>query len=159
MNSLSCKDGMAEGERRKQDALASLAERRDVYVNRGRRALLARLLEVGTATADDVRSVVELPPGVNPTCFGSVPSPLAQAGVIYRAGYRETTRPEGHARPVTVWRLADREAAERWLRLHPDRPDPSDESAEAQGLLFPLSETQETPSPAAATTGPGMEAI
>jgi len=50
-----------EGERRKQDVLLSLAARSERYVNRGRRALLARLLANGEATADDVRRAVELP--------------------------------------------------------------------------------------------------
>ncbi len=55
-----------EGERRKRDALAMLDARRQVYVNRGRRALLRRLLDAGSATADDVRAAVELPAGIGP---------------------------------------------------------------------------------------------
>jgi len=104
--------GCAEGERRKTDALATLGERREVYVNRGRRALLSALLERGRATADDMRAAVDLPAGVNPKLFGAAPGPLARAGIIRAAGYTNSRRPESHARPVKVWTLADRTAAE-----------------------------------------------
>jgi len=54
----SCRCGMAEGERRKADALAVLADRREALVRRAQRALLAVLLETDAATADDVRQLV-----------------------------------------------------------------------------------------------------
>ena len=71
-----------EGELLKREALTLLEARREVYVLRGRRALLGALLCSGTATADDVRDAVELPPGINPKLFGSVPGSLAKAGII-----------------------------------------------------------------------------
>jgi len=116
--------GRAEGEGRKREALALLEARRAVYVRRGRRALLQRLLAVGTATADDVRGAVELPPGLNPKLFGRVPGPLADARIIRAGGFVRTARPEGHARPVLAWELADRAAAIAWLVAHPDLTDP-----------------------------------
>jgi hypothetical protein len=112
-----------EGERRKCRALAILEARRRVYIRRGRRALLTRLLAAGEATADDVRAAVELPPAINPKCLGSVPGQLAEAGIIRAAGFVRTTRPAGHARPVLLWQLADRAAALAWLAAHPDLPD------------------------------------
>ncbi len=111
--------GLAEGEARKLDALRLLEVHREVYVQRGRRALLLRLLDVGTATADDVRAAVELPPGLSPKLFGAVPGPLAVAGIIRPAGYVKTRRKEGHARPVLRWQLADRNGALSWLATHP----------------------------------------
>jgi hypothetical protein len=117
--------GRTEGERRKLSAQSLLAARRAVYVRRGRRALLSHLLAHGTATADDVRAAVHLPPGINPKCFGAVPGPLAESGVIRAAGYVKTARPKGHARPVRQWELADRAGAYDWLRANPDIPDPS----------------------------------
>ncbi|MCQ8205440.1 hypothetical protein NP569_24435, partial [Vibrio parahaemolyticus] len=57
------------------------------------------LLAAGTATADDVRDAVELPPGVDPRCLGAVPGELADAGIIRATGYVRTTRPAAHARP------------------------------------------------------------
>ncbi len=129
--------GRHEGERRKREALALLEARRRVYVRRGRRALLRRLLVVGSATADDVRAAVELPTGLNAKLFGAVPGPLAEAGIIQPAGFVKTKRPEGHARPVQLWQLADRAAALSWLAAHPDLPDPS-EGDPKQLTLFDL---------------------
>ncbi|MFH1417678.1 MAG: hypothetical protein ABII12_05250 [Planctomycetota bacterium] len=127
----------ADGERRKLSAHATLAAQREVYVLRGRRALLRRLLDVGTGGADDVRDAVALPAGINPVCVGVVPGPLARAGVIERVSFAESRRPDAHARPITVWQLADRDAATAWLAAHPDRPVPSlPENAEPR--LFDL---------------------
>ena len=113
-----------EGERRKADALATLEANREPLVTAGRRALLTVLLERDTATADDVRDLVPCPVGTGPTAYGAVPVALARAGIIRRAGYVPTARPLAHARPVSVWTLADRGRAERWLRENPAPPDP-----------------------------------
>lgn len=125
-----------DGTARRDGALATLAEKRELYVLRGRRALLTALLTKGTATADDVRAAVELPPGIDPKCFGAVATPLAKSGIVAQAGYALTVRPEAHARPIAVWRLADRAAAEQWLAAHPDRPDDNDQSEAAQTSLW-----------------------
>jgi len=117
--------GQADGEALKCNAHALLAARREVFVLRGRRALLWRLLDTGEATADDVRDAVELPDEINPVCLGVVPGTLAKAGIIERAGFVTTARAEAHARPVSVWRLRDRAAALAWLATHPDRPNPA----------------------------------
>jgi len=111
----------ADGELRKRAAHAQLEARRAALVRRARRALLKAMLADGRgqATADDVRSSVELPPEVNPVCLGCVPSSLVAAGIITRAGYRPSLRAAGHARPVTIWQLIDRAAARRWLAEHP----------------------------------------
>jgi len=138
----------AEGRARKLDAHALLETRREVYVLRGRRALLAVLLEHGEATADDVRRAVALPDDIDPVCFGVVPGSLARAGIIERIGFATTTRPQAHARPVSVWRLANRDAALEWLARHPDQPDPVSES-DTEPCLFPLENT----TPDAATPG------
>ena len=124
-----------EGERRKGEVLDMLAARREVYVNRGRRALLERLLSASTATADAVRDAVELRDGVDPKCFGAVPGPLVRSGIIRRVGFAPTCRAVGHARPVTVWELVDSDAACRWLAAHPDTQDPADEAG-AVSTLF-----------------------
>jgi hypothetical protein len=117
--------GRAEGERRRDASLALLAERRTAVVRAGQRALLLRLLSgADTATADDVCDAVPLPPGIGPRCYGAVPLPLADAGIITHAGYTPTRRPEAHARPVAVWTLADRAAALAWLTAHSPLPDP-----------------------------------
>lgn len=112
----------SEAERRKLSAHALLEARRDVWVLRGRRALLLKLLTNGTATADDVRDVVQLPEGIGPKLFGAVPGELRRAGIIRRTGYAPSRRPAGHARPVIQWELADRQKAAAWLARHAD-PD------------------------------------
>ncbi len=147
-----------EGERRKADALAVLSTHREAVIRRAQRALLTVLLETGSATVDDVRELVELPPGVGPKCFGAAPGALARAKIVRADGFAKTCRPVGHARPVTVWALADRTAAERWLRNHPDMPPPeeSEGAAASQRVLFPTNTTNE-PTPTAAAVGAGME--
>src|SRR5262245_9514763 len=115
--------GRLEGEQRKLAAHRLLEARREVFVRRGRRALLLQLLDTGSATADAVRAAVQLPPGLNPKLFGAVPGPLAVAGLIRATGFSRTARPEGHARPVTIWVLTDRLAALDWLAANPDLPD------------------------------------
>ncbi|MEN6406360.1 MAG: hypothetical protein ABFC77_07810 [Thermoguttaceae bacterium] len=143
-----CNPCRCEGERRKADAIGLLSAHRETIIRRAQRALLAAILETGSATADDVRELVELPPGIGPRCFGAVPSPLARAKIIRADGFVKTCRPEAHARPVTVWQLVDRPAAERWLRDHPDMPAPGD--GKQQTVLFSI---QETATPAAGTVG------
>jgi hypothetical protein len=124
-------DGRSDGERRR-DAAHDLHRRyRDTLIRRAQRVLLRTLLERGTATADDVRAGIDLPAGVDPVCLGAVPTPLARAGIIRRLGYAETTRPCAHARPVSVWELVDRAAAEAWLIAHPDVPPPETTAAPA----------------------------
>jgi hypothetical protein len=114
----------AEGEHLKLAAFALLAASREALIRRARRALLAVLLDRGEATIDDVRVAVPVPDGINPKAFGPVPGELAEAGIIAAHGYAKSTRPEAHARPVQVWRLADRAAALHWLAMHPDLPEP-----------------------------------
>jgi hypothetical protein len=139
--------GTAEGERRKADAHALLEARREVYVRRGRRALLLTMLAGdGRASADDVSAAAELPADLDPRCLGSVPGRLAYDRITRADGFTRSTRPECHARWIQVWALADRAAAERWLADHPDLPDPADEDQgeAAQGILFPLHPTNDT---------------
>ncbi len=107
--------GEPTGEELKDAALAQLEKLRRDIIRRARRALLLHLLAHGTATADDVRDLVELPDGISPACLGAVPRALARAGIIGRAGYAASKRPERHAAPTAVWELVDRAAAEEWL--------------------------------------------
>jgi hypothetical protein len=139
----------------KADALALLVNHRQAVIRRAQRALLTVLIETGSATADDVRALVELPVGVGPKCFGAAPGRLARAKIIRPAGFTKTARPVGHARPVTVWELADRDRALRWLRDHPDLPDPEESEAVAGSQSFLFSLTQEITTPAAGTVGAG----
>jgi hypothetical protein len=115
------KAGLAKGQRRRDEAFLNLAARRDVYILRGRRALLeAMLAGDGFATIDDVRERVDLPAEIDPVCFGAVPGHLARAGIIAADGFTKVTRREAHARPVQRWKLVDRAAAVAWLAAHPE---------------------------------------
>lgn len=117
-------DDRAEGVRRRDAAHDLQHVHRDCLIRRGQRVLLLTLLDRGTATADDVRAGIDLPDGIDPVCLGAVPTALARAGIIRRAGYVETTRPVAHARPVSVWVIADHAAAVAWLDSYPDLPTP-----------------------------------
>ena len=123
-----------EGELRKAEALALLAAKRERLVRQAQRALLNVLLDSGEATIDQARAMVEVPDGIDPKLFGAAPGPLARAGIIYAAGYVKTKRAEAHARPVTLWRLADKDAAIPWLATHPELPEPSAGNDDADGL-------------------------
>jgi len=115
--------GRTEGEARKQERHTLLRKRRAAYVRHGQRALLARLLAEGTATADDVYQSVELPPHIDPRCLGAVPGSLARAGIIRSLGYVKSSRPERHDSPIQVWALADQAEAVAWLAANPDHPE------------------------------------
>ena len=98
-----------EGQRRKQDALDALESCRQAILLTGRRALLRRLFESPTATADDVREAVDLPEGMDPRVFGDVPGALARLGIIRpTGGFVRSVRPARHASWLRVWELADR---------------------------------------------------
>lgn len=101
--------------------LEALEARRRRLVLEARRALLLAALrnEASEASADDVRAVVDIPPGMNPNALGAMPGPLARAGLIALARVEASTRPERRGSFVRVWRLRDRNAALRWLFAHP----------------------------------------
>lgn len=125
--------GRVEGHRRKDANRAVLAARRERHLVEARRVLLTVLLDRGKASADDVRDKVTLPTGVDPVCFGAVPKPFALADIIRRAGFVITSRPEAHARPLSLWELIDRPAAERWLVEHAE-PSAVDDSTPLAAL-------------------------
>jgi hypothetical protein len=127
--------GRLEGERWKGAAHALLEARREVYIRRGRRALLSQLLRAGTATIDDVRDAVPLSADIGPKLlagFDEEHNPLAEAGSIEAGDYVRSRRPEAHARPGTRWLLTDRTAALGWLAHNPNLPD-----ADAEPTLSP----------------------
>jgi hypothetical protein len=85
----------------------------------------------GAAIIDDVREAVPLLMEFGIMLFGTMPLPLAEAGIIRADGLVNCRLPGAHDREVTEWLLVDRAAARRWLRTHPDLPDDA---------LFPLPE-------------------
>jgi hypothetical protein len=126
--------GQQEGARRKDAAHSLLEACRDVYIRRASRALLLRLLDVGTDTADDVAERIgPTDHGIDPRRRGTVPGPLASAKIIRRVGYTKSARPIRHASVIAVWELADRAVALAWLARHLDLPEPGDDD----GALCP----------------------
>jgi hypothetical protein len=117
-----------DGECRKRAALTLLELRRAALVRRCRRALLGLLLERDTATADDVRRLVPMPPSINPKLVGAAVAGLADLDLMRQTGYVLSSRPEAHRRPVGIWTLADLDGALAWLAAHPDLPDPAEPS-------------------------------
>lgn len=126
----------AEGERLKLAAHALLSARREAVVRQARRALLTVLLQRGECTIDDVRREVAVPEGIDPVCIGAVPGALALLRIIEHAGFAKTNRAAAHARPVSIWRLRDREAALRWLAAHPEREALPEQSHTAEPLTL-----------------------
>ncbi len=126
-----------DGAARKLDALATLQARHAGRVLTARRAMLRLLLEHGTTTVESVRAALELPDGKPAHWLGCVPTELRRAGIIRRAGFTETTRVVAHARPISVWELADRAGALTWFQEHPDPPDRADRgSGGSEPTLF-----------------------
>jgi len=142
------KAGQEEGASRKEAAHALLEARRDVYIRRARRALLLRLLDAGTATADDVAGRIgPTDHGMDPRWLGTVPGPLAVARIIRRQGFTTSARPSRHASIITTWELADRAAALAWLARHPDIPEP--EPGDDAGALCRCPVSPPNPAPLA----------
>jgi len=99
----------------KTSAHAALEAARQDTLFRARCVFLKHAITHSTVTADDVQAAIDLPPGIDPKVLGPVPVPFARAGIIERVGFRNSTRADAHARPVSVWKLVDRAKAERWL--------------------------------------------
>lgn len=123
-----------EGEHRKGEAFANLEAHRELVLLKARRVFAAVLLEKGRCTIDDVRAAVELPAGLNPVCFGPVPTSFARQRFIERVGFVDTTRAEARCRPVSIWELKSPSGLAQWLLDHPDRPPPDDPRKAQQSL-------------------------
>lgn len=66
------------------------------------RNLIERLAATGEPfTTDDVWQALPQPP--EPRAIGALIRAAAKAGKIRRVGWRESSRPECHRRPVAMW--------------------------------------------------------
>jgi hypothetical protein len=119
MKSIPLIDNTGEGEARRDAALNLLRVHRAAIVRDLTRAAVRLALELGEVTADELRAKVTIPPGIRPVVVGAVFRDLADAGILCRVGYRNSKRAAAHARPVSIWRLVDSEAALAWLAAHP----------------------------------------
>lgn len=106
-----------DGEARRDAALNLLRVRRADLIRRCTVAALRVALERGEVVADDVRAAVPIPPGVSPKLVGYVFRDLEDARILRRVRFRNSTRPASHARPLSVWALADAAATARIAAL------------------------------------------
>jgi hypothetical protein len=111
-------NGAAEAEARRDKALSLLRVRRADLIRDCTAAALRVALDRAEVCADDVRAVVPIPGDISPKLVGVVFRDLADAGILRRVGFRPSTRPAAHARPLSVWQLADAAAALAWLAAH-----------------------------------------
>jgi len=103
-------DETPSGEALRDNALDLLRQHRAALVRECTVAALRIALREGEVTADDVRAVVPIPPGINPKLVGAAFNDLAD-GILRRSGDRPSKRKLAHARRVTVWELGDRATA------------------------------------------------
>lgn len=118
-------------------AIATHEARHHRDLQRARRALLLAMLASadGTATNDAIHAAIkDLPDDAR--FLGAVPKPLQALRIIAGRGYVKSKRPEAHSRPLILWGLVSSEAAERWLRDHPEPPP----APAAQSELFPAAQ-------------------
>lgn len=98
--------------RRHQQAILSL-----------RRTFLQRLLSKNglTGSVDEIKQ--DVPTTVNPVVLGVIPRGLR--GILECKGYRSSTDKKTHGRPIKVWTITNRQAAEKWLADHKEADDAS----------------------------------
>jgi hypothetical protein len=127
--------GLTGGERRRDEALVLLRDRRAALARRLQRALLGLLLTAGPSTSGPLRAVLPLPSGTDPRVVGAAVRGLATARLIGRAGLACFTRPEAHGRDLPLWAIADCAAVLTWLADHPELPEP-DQGEPVQRTLW-----------------------
>jgi hypothetical protein len=129
--------GATEGERRRDEALALLRDRRAELVRRVQRAYLTLLLDGGPSITDPIRDLVPIPAGIDPRLVGAAVRGLAELRLIRRAGLSRSIRPEAHGRDLPRWEIADRDAALAWLAANPD-PETAQSAYKQELPLFGL---------------------
>ena len=70
-------------------------------------ALLDVIRARGVGDADDIHSVVTIPPDIHPSIVGRAIAAMKCAGLIVMVEYVTTTRPVGHSHVMRSWRLAE----------------------------------------------------
>ena len=100
-----------DGEARRDAALGLLRAHRAALIRECTAAALRVALDRGEVCADDVRPLVAIPADVSPKVVGVVFKDLAHAGILRRDRFKNSNRPAAHARPLSVWALADATAA------------------------------------------------
>ena len=105
---------------RLDEAMATLQDRRAHLIRTGQRRLVTLALTGATVSTDDLRDMETGP--VQRHFAGAVPRRLHALGILLPVGFAPSAVPGSHCRLIRTWRLADRSAAEAWLRDHPELP-------------------------------------
>jgi len=96
------------GEQLKREGMALAADAAPAWLDDAWLALVDLVRSGRDFTSEDVVERVGLPrgtPGTNRNnAVGALFSAAAREGLIVRAGFRKATRPDLHARLLTVWR-------------------------------------------------------
>lgn len=112
----------AQGAVKRDECMAHAALSCRRLIQSGRIAMIAAMLKApsGEASIDDASSSKQLNEAFadGGKWRGAVVLSLVADGLIVHGGHWvRTKRPAGNRRAIAIWRLADRKAAERWLRL------------------------------------------
>lgn len=116
--------GIEEGERLRDLGLSVAERRRRRLARRWARRVVELALAGQKVTADDAHDELHLSDDIRHKWIGASFRALAVGGVIRRCGAEPSRRPVNHARLQSIWCLADRSVAERWLVDHPEIPAP-----------------------------------
>jgi hypothetical protein len=104
-----------DGETLRDEAMLTLYVHHGHKVLHAQRMFVGLLLERGQATVDDLHAALGQLADGNPRRLGAAMHGLRRAGLIRRLAFVETGRRVAHARPVSVWQLANADAARAWL--------------------------------------------
>ncbi len=116
----SCNHVQPDGAELRDLGVARIRSRRPGLVRKLSRAFLAHLLTHGPSTSDPLRTMVPIPPEVDPRVVGATVLGLAQVGLIVPVGRRRSNRPAARHRWLELWALADARAAAAWLSANPE---------------------------------------
>jgi hypothetical protein len=94
---------MTPGAEIKQRQLAMFEEREHSLLVRCRAYAATVARQHGQVSINDVREVIELPPGVHPSVLGAV----FRTRLFEAIGFTEATHPAAHARVVRVYKLRE----------------------------------------------------
>ncbi len=129
------KEGRAKGERRAERGIQRAALDHETDIERDTEKFLDAILSSpdGLATMDDAADKLTVNYRAGGRWRAAVPMGLKREAIIAADSVGKSSRPARHAGLQTVWRLTDRNAAERrlaetreFLRSNPNRPPGND---------------------------------
>lgn len=108
----------ADGKARRNAALNLLCARCAKLFHQCKAVALRVALDRGEVCACDVCAAVQIPADISTKLVRIVFRDLADAGILRRARFRCSNRLAAHTRPLSIWQLADAEAAAACLAAH-----------------------------------------